>query len=66
MSSMFRYELPVDQTGWTIGGQTETRFSWEYEDGRAAAALLENDNRVAEHFDAKRFVDDALQTGGRP
>ena len=28
-----------------------------------AQSLLDNDNRVAEDFDAKRFVADALGTG---
>jgi 1,2-phenylacetyl-CoA epoxidase catalytic subunit len=34
MSSTFRYQLPVEQTNWRIHSQTETSFTWEYEDGR--------------------------------
>ena len=34
MSSLYRYAMPVEQTGWKFGGATETSFSWEYEDER--------------------------------
>ncbi|WP_088279762.1 ferritin-like domain-containing protein [Ideonella sp. A 288] len=34
MSTMRRYALPVDQTGWRFQGQTETGFSWEYDEPR--------------------------------
>jgi hypothetical protein len=75
MSSMFRYALPVEQTQWAFEGQNETVFSWEYDDVRAellklydkgkkqqwdAAAILENDNRVAQEFDARRVVAERL------
>ncbi len=28
------YALPIDQTNWTLGGQTTTVFNWEYDEGR--------------------------------
>jgi hypothetical protein len=34
MSSMHRYVMPVEQSGWKFDGRTETGFSWEYDDGR--------------------------------
>jgi len=34
MSTIFRYELPVESTGWTIGSGMQANFAWEYEDGR--------------------------------
>ncbi len=34
MTSEMRYAYPIDLTQWTVGGQTETVFRWEYEDGR--------------------------------
>ncbi len=34
MSTEFRYALPIEQTKWKLNGQTETAFSWEYDDGR--------------------------------
>lgn len=40
MSSQFLYQLPVEQTGWKIEGQTETAFTWEYEDGSAELLQL--------------------------
>ncbi len=74
MATMYRYQLPVAQTGWQLHGETQTSFTWEYEDERSkllalyadlgaiefadvdSEALLEQDNRVAEDFDAGRFV----------
>lgn len=40
MSTAFRYTIPVAQTGWTVEGRTETRFAWEYEDGRDSLLAL--------------------------
>src|SRR5436190_17524333 len=36
MSTMYRYTLPVEQTKWKFDGKTETCFTWEYDDQRAA------------------------------
>ncbi len=30
MATMYRYQLPVEQTGWTLQSETETSFTWEY------------------------------------
>lgn len=40
MSTMYRYQLPVEQTGWTLNGQTQTAFTWEYEDERERLLAL--------------------------
>ena len=32
MATMYRYQLPVEQTGWALSGETQTSFTWEYED----------------------------------
>ena len=37
MSTMYRYTLPVEQTKWKFDGQSETCFTWEYDDSRAAS-----------------------------
>jgi hypothetical protein len=82
MATMFRYQLPMDQTGWSISGETQTSFTWEYEDERSkllglydkgkkqqaaiefsevdSEPLLDHDNRVAEDFDAGRFVRESV------
>jgi hypothetical protein len=39
MSSFDRYAMPTD-TDWTIPSDFETRFDWEYEDGRAGLLNL--------------------------
>ena len=33
MATKFRYKLPLEQSGWTVNGQIDTVFTWEYEDG---------------------------------
>src|SRR5205809_6403202 len=40
MATMYRYQLPVEQTGWTLSGETETSFTWQYEDERAKLLAL--------------------------
>ena len=32
MSTTYRYALPVEQTAWKFNGNTETCFTWEYDD----------------------------------
>lgn len=34
MSTELKYVLPVEQTNWKVGGQSEIAFRWEYDDGR--------------------------------
>lgn len=40
MTSMYRYQLPVAETGWQVDSQNEVRFAWEYEDGNDALLKL--------------------------
>jgi hypothetical protein len=40
MATMYRYQLPVEQTGWTLAGETQTAFTWEYEDEREKLLAL--------------------------
>jgi len=40
MATMYRYQLPVEQTGWTLAGETQTAFTWEYEDEREKLLTL--------------------------
>jgi hypothetical protein len=40
MSSESRYARPIDEPQWSVGGQFDTVFKWEYMDGRQALATL--------------------------
>ena len=40
MTSMHRYTLPVDQTGWSVGSQVATEFNWEYDNGSSKLLQL--------------------------
>jgi P-aminobenzoate N-oxygenase AurF len=40
MSTTYRYVLPVEQTEWKFGGNTETFFTWEYDEPREALLQL--------------------------
>jgi hypothetical protein len=40
MSTTWRYVLPVEQTEWKFGGNTETCFNWEYDESREALLQL--------------------------
>jgi hypothetical protein len=40
MSTTYRYVLPVDQTEWRFDGNTETHFTWEYDEPREALLQL--------------------------
>jgi hypothetical protein len=56
MSSMFRYTLPVEQTQWAFEGQSETVFSWEYDDVRAELLKL-YDKGKQQQWDAALRID---------
>src|SRR5256885_8444579 len=56
MSSMFKYTLPVEQTQWAFEGQTETVFSWEYDDVRAELLKL-YDKGKKQQWDAAERID---------
>ena len=40
MSTTYRYTLPVEQTEWKFDGNTETCFTWEYDEPREALLQL--------------------------
>src|SRR5438128_10391074 len=40
MATTFRYQIPVEQTKWKFEGQSDTAFTWEYEDGREKLLTL--------------------------
>src|SRR2546426_14316 len=56
MATMYRYQLPVDQTGWTLSGQTQTAFTWEYEDERSRLLAL-YDKGKKQQWDAATRID---------
>jgi para-aminobenzoate N-oxygenase AurF len=56
MATMYRYQLPVEQTGWTLEGQTQTAFTWEYEDERAKLLNL-YDKGKKQQWDAAERID---------
>src|SRR6201998_411274 len=59
MSTMYRYTLPVEQTKWKFDGKTETCFSWEYDDSRAALLQL-YDKGKKQQWDARERIDWSL------
>jgi hypothetical protein len=56
MATMHRYQLPVEQTGWTLNGETETSFTWEYEDERSKLLAL-YDKGKKQQWDAATRID---------
>jgi hypothetical protein len=56
MATMFRYQLPVKETGWTLNGQTQTAFTWEYEDERSKLLNL-YDKGKKQQWDAAERID---------
>src|SRR2546422_7194438 len=56
MATMYRYQLPGDQTGWTLSGETQTSFTWEYEDERATLLSL-YDKGKKQQWDAAPRID---------
>src|SRR5256886_15910526 len=59
MATMYRYQLPVEQTGWTLQSETETSFTWEYEDERAKLLALYDKGKKQE-WDAAVRIDWSL------
>ena len=60
MATMYRYQLPVEQTGWKLNGETEATFSWEYEDGRDKLLAL-YDKGKKQQWDAATRIDWSLE-----
>ena len=56
MSTMYRYQLPVEQTQWSLQGETQTSFTWEYEDERAKLLAL-YDKGKKQQWDAAERID---------
>jgi hypothetical protein len=56
MTTMYRYQLPVEQTQWTLQGETQTSFTWEYEDERAKLLAL-YDKGKKQQWDAAERID---------
>ena len=60
MATMYRYQLPVEQTGWKLNGETETAFTWEYEDEREKLLAL-YDKGKQQQWDAATRIDWSLE-----
>jgi hypothetical protein len=56
MATMYRYQLPVEQTGWALSGETQTSFTWEYEDERSRLLAL-YDKGKKQQWDAAERID---------
>ena len=56
MATMYRYQLPVNETGWTLDGQTQSSFTWEYEDERSKLLNL-YDKGKKQQWDAAERID---------
>src|SRR5436853_5372709 len=59
MATMYRYQLPVERTGWTLSGETQTSFTWEYEDERSKLLAL-YDKGKKQQWDAAERIDWSL------
>src|SRR5215475_11784883 len=59
MATMYRYQLPVEQTGWILQGETQTAFTWEYEDERSKLLAL-YDKGKKQQWDAAARIDWSL------
>jgi hypothetical protein len=60
MATMYRYQLPVEQTGWTLAGETQTAFTWEYEDEREKLLTL-YDKGKKQQWDVSARLDWSLE-----
>ena len=56
MATMYRYQLPVEHTGWKLNGETQTAFTWEYEDERSKLLAL-YDKGKKQQWDAAERID---------
>src|SRR5213593_1757035 len=56
MATTFRYQIPVEQTKWKFEGQSDTAFTWEYEDGREKLLTL-YDKGKKQQWDAAERLD---------
>src|SRR2546425_344282 len=56
MATTFQYQIPVEQTKWKFEGQSDTAFTWEYEDGREKLLTL-YDKGKKQQWDAAERLD---------
>ena len=59
MSTTWRYVLPVEQTEWKFDGNTETFFTWEYDEPREALLQLYAKGKK-QQWDAAERIDWSL------
>src|SRR5271167_4853452 len=59
MSTTYRYVLPVEQTEWKFDGNTETCFTWEYDEPREALLQLYAKGKT-QQWDAAQRIDWSL------
>ena len=59
MTSMYRYQLPVEETEWKVDSQTDVTVVWEYED-RSDDLLKLYDKGKQQQWDAKERIDWSL------
>jgi hypothetical protein len=53
---MYRYQLPVEHSGWKLNGETQTAFTWEYEDEREKLLALYAKGK-SQQWDAEKRID---------
>jgi hypothetical protein len=56
MSTTYRYTLPVEQTEWKFDGNTQTCFTWEYDEPREALLQLYSKGKK-QQWDAAERID---------
>ncbi len=56
MATEINYVLPVDQTGWHVKSEFDTRFTWDYDDGRDGLLKL-YDKGKKQQWDAAERID---------
>src|SRR5437879_2135199 len=59
MLTTYRYALPVEQTEWKFEGNTETCFTWEYDEPREALLQLYSKGKK-QQWDAAERIDWSL------
>src|SRR5262249_3541071 len=56
MSTVPRYQIPVEPTRWQLRAESETTFTWDYDDGRERLVKL-YDKAKHQQWDAARRID---------
>src|SRR5689334_11113614 len=55
MSTVSRYQLPVEPLQWRLSGESETTFTWNYGDGRERLVKLYEKAKQQQWDSAKRI-----------